>query len=71
MKFKIFGYTFSITETYKKKATGFSSKKWTTSEKNYLLKRHGEKIATKTIAKEMNRTVASINSMLQKLHKGI
>ena len=69
MKFKIFGYTFSITETYRKKR-GFSSKRWTTSEKNHLLRRHGEKIAITTIAKEMNRTIPSIHSMLQKLHKG-
>ena len=67
MKFKLFGYTFSITETYKKKH-GFSSKRWTTSEKNHLLKRHGEKISTETIAKEMNRTPASVYSMMYKLH---
>ena len=70
MKFKLFGYTFSITKTYRKKSTGFSSKRWTTAEKNHLLRRHGEKIPMATIAKEMNRTIASVHSMLQKLHKG-
>jgi len=66
---KIFGYSFTIKKIGKKKA-GFSSKKWTTAEKDHLLRRHGEKIPTSVIAKEMNRTVAAISSMLQKLHKG-
>ena len=68
MKFKLFGYTFSMTKTYRKKSVGFSSKRWTKSEKDHLLKRHGEKIPMETIAKEMNRTIPSVHSMMYKLH---
>ncbi len=54
----------------KQKATGFSSRRWTKSEKDHLLKRYNEGINNDTIAKEMNRTLASIHSMIYKLHKG-
>ena len=67
--FKIFGYEFAIKKVKeRKKSTGFSSKRWTKSEKDHLLKRHGEKVPMTTIAKEMNRTIPSIHSMMYKLH---
>jgi len=70
----IFGYelTFELSIDKiegKKKATGFSSKRWSTMDINHLLKRHGEKVSAEDIAKELNRTVPSIHSMLYKLHR--
>ncbi len=68
--FNIFGYEFTIKKVKKrKKAVGFSAKRWSTSEKNHLLKAHGENTSSTQIAKELNRTVPAVNSMLQKLHK--
>ena len=71
MTLNLLGYEF-ILGLHKKarKRTGFSAKHWTTSEKNHLLRRHGEGIPAVIIAKEMNRTIPSIQSMLTKLHKG-
>ena len=63
----IFGYEIKKIKKEKKKKIGFSSKPWTTSEKNHLLKRHGEGISVIIIAKEMHRTVPSIHSMVYKL----
>lgn len=66
----LFGYEFTVKSVKKerKKTTGFSAKHWTRSEKNHLLKRHGEGIPVIVLAREMNRTVPSIHSMLYKLH---
>ena len=67
---KIFGYEFIIKEVNKKKAKGFSSKKWSVAEKNTLLRFHGENKSAVEIAKLLNRTVPSINTMLSKLKNG-
>ena len=66
---EIFGYKFIIKKVKRKrKAKGFSAKQWSTSEKNTLLRLHGEHMSVEQIAKELNRTPASINSMIYKLH---
>jgi len=68
--FKIFGYEFTVKKVKeRKKAKGFSSKSWNKSEKDHLLRRHGEKIPMSTIAKELNRTIPSVHSMMYKLHR--
>ena len=72
---KIFGYeiTFDLTvkdlNTKGNRKKGFSSKTWNTSEKNHLLKRHGEGMPVKDIAKELNRTAPAITAMVYKLHR--
>ena len=68
---KILGYEFTIKKISKrKKTTGFNAKKWTTSEKNTVLRLSNEGMPITQIAKDMHRTVPAINSMLYKLHKG-
>ena len=65
---KLFGYEFTIKKVKKRKrATGFSSKKWTTSEKNTLLRFHSEGMPSEQIAKELGRTVPAVHSMISKL----
>jgi len=67
----IFGYTINIEKVKtQKKTSGFSAKRWTSAEKNTLLRFHSEGMPIKDIAKELSRTVPSIHSMLNKLHKG-
>ena len=67
---KLFGYDFSITKQKKiKKKTGFSSKRWSTVEKNTLLRFHGENKSAQEIGVLLNRTTQSISAMLYKLHK--
>ena len=71
----LFGYDFTLDfsvtkQDEKKKKKGFSARRWNTSEKNALLRFHGENKSSEEIGKLLNRTVPSINSMLHKISKG-
>ena len=73
----LFGYDFTLDfsvtkqEERKKKATGFSAKRWSSSEKNALLRFHSENKSSEEIGKLLNRTIPSVNSMLAKIKRNV
>ncbi len=66
---KIFGYEFIVRKEKKKKVTGFSSKPWTESETNTMLRLISEGKSQKEIAIMLKRTVPAIYSRLNKVRK--
>jgi len=68
---KLFNYEFIFRKVKKPvRSTGYTSKTWTKSEKQTLLRFKNEGKSDKEIAVLLKRTVPAISSMINKIKKG-
>ncbi len=66
---KLFGYEIIIKKITRKRAKGFSSRKWTQSETDTMLRLKNEGKSSEVIGAMLNRTAPAISARYTKIHK--